>query len=147
MFTAGKLYDTIIIIITIFLVVNTVLTSQVPTPYGRFYKKGLWGPGMNTKISWMIMESGGLTFIIFYLLNIFLNKNKEIHRNIIDPVRNIFLCMWLFHYLYRSLLYPSIVMNYTNKHKFPIFSSIIGISISCINVLYKCNKCSFKSKI
>lgn len=68
----------------------------IPAPYGRHQRKG-WGPTMNTRLAWVVMESPAvLAFFGFYLCG----------SRATDMVPLLLLATWQSHYLYRTFIYP-----------------------------------------
>jgi protein-S-isoprenylcysteine O-methyltransferase Ste14 len=68
----------------------------VRAPYGRHAGKS-WGPQMDTRAAWIIMESPAtLAFLYFYLQG---EQAGEL-------VPLVFLCMWQVHYVHRGFIYP-----------------------------------------
>ena len=117
MYLPNQNYETVLIIAIIVLPLTMLFFSQVPTPYGRFYKEDIWGPTLDEKNAWAIMEATGLImFLIFYYLY---GCNKT------SMVPLIFLGMWTFHYINRAIIYPYVIMKQKYK-KFPIILVILG---------------------
>lgn len=117
MYLPNKNYETILVIAIIVLPLTMLFFSQVPTPYGRFYKENIWGPTLDEKNAWAIMEATGLVmFLLFYYVY---GCNKT------SMVPLIFLGMWTFHYINRSLIYPYVIMKQKYK-KFPIILVVLG---------------------
>lgn len=68
----------------------------VAAPYGRHFKRG-WGPAINNKLGWVIMEAPApLVFAICFLLG----------SNAITLTTLVFLGLWEAHYLHRAFIYP-----------------------------------------
>jgi len=117
MYLPNKIYEIVLTIAIITIPLSMLFFSHVPTPYGRFYKKDIWGPDLDEKKAWFIMESTGLfMFLIFYFL-FGLNKFSYV------PL--IFLGLWTFHYINRSIIYPFGIMKQKYK-KFPLILVIFG---------------------
>lgn len=67
----------------------------VTAPYGRYERKG-WGPEMNERLGWMIMEAvSPLSFLIFFYIG-----------GGTGPVAYTLLALFVGHYIYRSFIYP-----------------------------------------
>jgi len=77
----------------------------VKAPYGRHVQKG-WGPTFRNKYCWMIMECPSL--IVFGILSWKGRNTKQL-------VPMILTALWLWHYFYRTFIYPNI-MNSKNKN-------------------------------
>jgi len=117
MYLPNKTYEIILIIAIITIPISMLFFSHIPTPYGRFYIKDIWGPELDEKNAWFIMESTGLfMFLIFYFL-FGTNKFKYV------PL--IFLGLWTFHYINRAIIYPFAIMKQKYK-KFPLILVIFG---------------------
>jgi 3-oxo-5-alpha-steroid 4-dehydrogenase 1 len=117
MYIPNKVYEIILVIAITIIPINMLFFSHIPTPYGRFYKKDIWGPELDEKIAWCIMESTALLmFLIFYFLY---GVNK------FGYVQLFFLSLWIFHYINRSFIYPFIIMKQKYK-KFPLLLVVLG---------------------
>jgi 3-oxo-5-alpha-steroid 4-dehydrogenase 1 len=65
-------------------------------PYGRHIKKG-WGPAINNKIGWLVMEAPSpVVFLVCFLMGSRTYSFTEY----------LFFVLWQAHYLHRSFLYP-----------------------------------------
>jgi 3-oxo-5-alpha-steroid 4-dehydrogenase 1 len=72
-----------------------IVLFLIIVPYGRHLRRG-WGPGLNKKLAWLLMESVAATgFLLFFILG----ENKNV-------VSWIFLLMWEAHYIHRAFIYP-----------------------------------------
>ena len=117
MFLPNSNYEIILIIAICVIPLSMLFFSHVPTPYGRFYKEDIWGPTLDEKNAWAIMEVTGLVmFLLFYFTYGCNNFNY---------VPLIFLGLWSFHYINRSIIYPFIIMKQKHK-KFPLILVILG---------------------
>jgi 3-oxo-5-alpha-steroid 4-dehydrogenase 1 len=117
MYIPNKIYEIVLIIAIAIIPINMLFFSHIPTPYGRFYKKDIWGPDLDEKKAWCIMESTALfMFLIFYFM---FGANK------FGYVPLFFLSLWIFHYINRSFIYPFIIMKQKYK-KFPLLLVILG---------------------
>jgi len=117
MYLPNKIYEIILVISISIIPINMLFFSHIPTPYGRFYKKDIWGPELDEKTAWCIMESTALfMFLIFYFLY---GVNK------LSYVPLFFLSLWLFHYINRSFIYPFFIMKQKYK-KFPLLLVVLG---------------------
>lgn len=65
-------------------------------PYGR-HARGGWGPTLHRTAGWVIMESPAVGLMLYFY---FSSPRRG------QPAALVFLSLWLFHYLYRDLLYP-----------------------------------------
>jgi 3-oxo-5-alpha-steroid 4-dehydrogenase 1 len=69
----------------------------VAGPYGRYPRTRWSGPSLPGWLAWMLMEAPQLVgFFLWFVLG-------QRHTNL---VARVFLGMWTFHYVYRTLVYP-----------------------------------------
>ncbi len=88
--------------------------------YGRYTTKK-WGPAINQKLGWIIMESvPPILFLIFYLIS---ERKSEI-------TLIIFLVIWEIHYIQRAFIYPFLMRG---KKKIPIVIITMGIIFNSFN--------------
>ena len=92
-------------------------------PYGRHIKDG-WGPKISTKAGWVFMESPCVILMIIFAL---LMKDQ------LTIVHNVFLTIWLTHYIHRTFIYP-FWMNMTTK-TMPLTIPISAFMFNIVNVL------------
>jgi len=91
-------------------------------PYGRHIKDG-WGPKISTKAGWVFMESPCVILMIIFAL---LMKDQ------LTIVHNVFLTIWLTHYIHRTFIYPfSIGMTHP---KMPLIIAIMAFIFNVTNV-------------
>jgi protein-S-isoprenylcysteine O-methyltransferase Ste14 len=67
-----------------------------PAPYGRHTRKG-FGPLINARIAWVLMELPSPSLMVAYFI-----IGKRPH----NTTAVVFLSLWLFHYIYRTFLFP-----------------------------------------
>lgn len=84
----------------------------VTAGYGRFGSKK-WGPAVNPKLGWLLMESPVVVLPIAFAC---LGK--------VNAVTGVMLGIWLSHYIQRDLIYPFLIKN---GAKMPL--SIIAMSL------------------
>jgi 3-oxo-5-alpha-steroid 4-dehydrogenase 1 len=101
--------------------VTFVVLFFVAAPYGRYMRKG-WGPSLNPKIGWALMESPALCLmpILFFL-------GEQIR----NPVAIVFLLLWLFHYAYRTLAFPMLLGK--GSTSMPVSVVIFGFVFNVVN--------------
>ena len=80
--------------IIIAIIVHFVM-FRVTAPFGR-HTSSQWGPVMNNKLGWFLMELPSLAIMVWFLLN---GHAFESHAWIL------FVC-WIIHYANRTLIYP-----------------------------------------
>jgi protein-S-isoprenylcysteine O-methyltransferase Ste14 len=93
----------------------------VTAPYGRHYKPG-WGPNLPNKTAWILMELPAVLVISTLVLVSPVGKSL----NALVP-----LSFWLFHYLYRTFVFP-ILMHPSDK-TFPAMLVIFAIAFNGLN--------------
>lgn len=100
-----------------------LLLLKITAPYGRHAKKG-WGHLLPNRAGWVIMEIPSLVIPILYLLKYYpqLNQNPKI----------IFISLWIFHYFYRSLLFP---FKIHSKRDIPLSIVGMGFFFNTVNSL------------
>ncbi|MFX1407760.1 MAG: DUF1295 domain-containing protein [Promethearchaeota archaeon] len=97
-----------------------ILLFFVPAPYGQHIRKG-WGPNINNKLGWFIMEIPTIIiFVIYYLLS----ERKTSFMSIV------FLIIWLVHYGQRTFIFPLLIKA---KQPMPISIITFGIIFNGIN--------------
>jgi protein-S-isoprenylcysteine O-methyltransferase Ste14 len=68
----------------------------VNAPYGRFAARA-WGPRLDTRLGWVLMESPAVVFFGFVFLT---------GEHAFEAIPLFFLILWQLHYLQRAFLYP-----------------------------------------
>lgn len=117
MYIPNKNYEIVLTIAICVIPLSMLFFSHVPTPYGRFFKEDIWGPTLDEKNAWAIMEATGLVmFLVFYFLY---GTNK------LQYTPLILLGLWSFHYINRAIIYPYAIMKQKHK-KFPLILVILG---------------------
>ena len=67
--------------------------------YGQHFNKK-WGPTINNKLGWVIME---LPTFIIYLIYYLIGNRKT------DLVPLVFMFIWIMHYCYRTFIFPLLI--------------------------------------
>ena len=93
----------------------------VSAPYGRFERKG-WGFTLPAKYAWMIMESPAMLIPIYFFFT--LADYRQL-------VLIVFLLIWQFHYLHRTLIYP--FQKSGGNRPFPLALVGMAIAFNCMN--------------
>jgi protein-S-isoprenylcysteine O-methyltransferase Ste14 len=71
----------------------------ITAPYGRHTRKG-WGPTIDNALGWAVMEApSAILFALFFLAG----------ERTGNAVAAVFCSMWLFHYIYRGLVFPFLI--------------------------------------
>ena len=106
-----------------FLLCPLVLVAllRVTAPYGRHHQAG-WGPNLPNRLAWVLMELPALLVITTLVL--------------LSPVRSqpqawLPLCFWVFHYGYRTFLFPALMQP--SDKTFPALLVIFAIAFNVLN--------------
>jgi protein-S-isoprenylcysteine O-methyltransferase Ste14 len=106
-----------------FLLCPLVLISLlfVTAPYGRHYQEG-WGPSLPNRAAWVLMELPALLVITLLVLA--------------SPVRAmpqawVPLCLWVFHYAYRTFLFPTLMQP--SDRTFPALLVLFALFFNSLN--------------
>lgn len=114
------LYNFSLFIVLIFALLVFIILFFISAPYGKFLRKG-WGPSIQAKWAWMIMEAPSPVLMAFFFLT---------SDNMGFP-QIIFICLWLTHYLHRSLIYP--FRQSGSKKSYPVILVAMAIIFNCFN--------------
>ncbi len=111
MSSAHLLYPNLLCLMIVIAPFVFAILFYIPAPYGRYARPG-WGPMINNRVGWLIMESPAslLMLIPFLLLSV-------------NPLVYFFLCLWQLHYLHRAFIYP-----FSLKSRSLIPLSVIGMA-------------------
>ena len=104
--------------------ITFILLLYVRAPYGRYERPG-WGFRLPSRLGWMIMESPCIIIMTTFFVNTVSGYST------LNVVPIIFYCIWMFHYLNRTLVWP-IRAHLTNK-KMPISIVLFAIMFNSIN--------------
>lgn len=106
-----------------FLLCPVVLVSLlwVTAPYGRHYRAG-WGPRMPNRLGWVLMELPALLVITLLVLQ------SEVRQM---PQAWVPLLFWLFHYGYRTFLFPALM--HPSEKTFPALLVLFAVGFNCLN--------------
>lgn len=120
--TGDPIFDYILIGVFVAAVLSAISLFFVDAPYGRHEKEG-WGPKVNTRVAWIIMESpASLVFFYFF----FTGQNAGLTVAII-------LCfMWQLHYFHRAFIYPFQIRVKPNA-KTPLMVALMGSTYCAVN--------------
>ena len=122
----------IFITIWVFIAICTfIYLFYESAPYGRHIKNG-WGMEIPARLGWVVMESPCVILMIAYAL---------IVKDQLNIIHQIFILLWLAHYVHRTFIYPFAV-EMTNP-KMPIsialsafFFNIVNVSIQAFGIFY-----------
>jgi hypothetical protein len=93
----------------------------ITAPYGRHTKRS-WGPMINNRLGWIIME---LPALIVFVWMIYWGKN---------PIHTVVLMissLWLIHYIHRSLIFPFRIK--TSNKKMPVLIMLFAVVFNSVN--------------
>ncbi|MFX1490191.1 MAG: methyltransferase [Promethearchaeota archaeon] len=88
--------------------------------YGQHVNKK-WGPAINNKLGWVIME---IPTVIIYIVYYVIGDRKT------EAVPIVFLTIWLLHYCQRTFIFPLLIRG---KDPMPITIILMGITFNGIN--------------
>ncbi len=101
-------------------VIVFILLFFISAPYGKFLRKG-WGPSIRSKWAWMIMESPSLALMIYFFL---ISDQKNLPQDI-------FILLWLSHYIHRTFIYP---FTQSGRDKsYPFILVCMALVFNCFN--------------
>ncbi len=93
----------------------------VTAPFGRHTSKN-WGPMINNKLGWFIMELPSLLIMLYFLL---------FGTNSFVSYTWILFVLWITHYINRTIIYP-LRIKATSK-KMPLFIALNAILFNLVN--------------
>lgn len=94
---------------------------RITAPYGRHAKKG-WGPMINNRIAWIIME------IPVLILFMWLYLAGPVHKT---PVLWVFFGLFVLHYVHRVFIFPLRIR--TKGKKMPVSVMFMAIFFNLVN--------------
>ena len=98
-----------------------VALAFVAAPYGRFSQRG-WGATIANSAGWVLMELPAvLGFLAVFLLG----------RHRFEAVPLALGALWLFHYLYRTFVFPTRLR--TRGKRMPLAVVAMGFAFNCLN--------------
>lgn len=112
--------DTFIIGWIIFAVVICPLQFVIAAPYGR-HTSSTWGPVVNSKLGWVVMEVVSLAAFLYA----FLSAGDW------SAVSALIAGFFALHYIHRSLIYP--FMTRTGKKTMPVLIVLFAIGFNIVN--------------
>ena len=117
-------FNLLLFIWTFIALVVMIVLLKIPAPYGRYATKG-WGPILNNRLSWLLMEMPSLVIPLY-----FLKFNCPGKPNIAVLL---LILLWVIHYFYRSLIFPFFLRL---KRNMPLSVVLMGASFNVINSLF-----------
>lgn len=97
------------------------LLKYKTAPYGRHSSKN-WGPMINNKLGWVLMESPALLLFLYFALQGFPAFS--------NPAL-LFIALWCIHYFNRSFIFP--FRTKTNGKKMPLIIALSAIAFNSVN--------------
>jgi 3-oxo-5-alpha-steroid 4-dehydrogenase 1 len=92
-----------------------------PAPYGRHGRKG-FGPQIGARLAWLLMEAPSPILMVVYFL---------LGRRPFGTTAEVFLGLWLFHYLYRAFLFPLLLP--ATSRSMPLLVMVSGALFNVVN--------------
>lgn len=93
----------------------------VTAPYGRHFKSG-WGPTLPNRAAWVLMELPAVLVISLLVLSQDHGRNAK---------ALVLLGFWLFHYLYRTFIFPALM--HPSDRTFPAVLVLFAIAFNALN--------------
>jgi hypothetical protein len=118
--TYGLFHSVLIIWIAIGLVLFPILL-KITAPYGRHTKTG-WGPMINNRLGWFIMEIPALLVFLIFVISGEGYTNKVIF---------VISMLWTIHYTNRSVVFPFRIQ--TQRKKMPLVIMLFAVFFNLIN--------------
>lgn len=110
------LYGWIFLAFIVFLV-----NLKIVAPYGR-HTKNTWGPMMNNRLAWVLMEMPVLILVVFLFFNGTGAKNWYTYLT---------LSLFVFHYVHRTLIYPFRLR--ASKKDMPVLIMLFAVIFNLAN--------------
>ena len=118
--TEDQLFNVCLFLLLITGLFVFVLLFFVTAPYGRHTRKG-WGPGIENKTAWVIMEAfPPIVFVCYFFFGTW--------KTGLMPV--VFIGLWMIHYLYRAFLFPFLLRG---RKIMPLSILLFGIIFNTVN--------------
>jgi len=117
-------YQTFIIICWIWIFVAVILLPvllNVSQPYGRHTKYN-WGPMINNKLGWFIMEFPALLIPGYFLI-----FKSDLNNKLVIIAGS----LWMIHYVHRSIIFPFQIK--TKGKKMPLVITLFAILFNLVN--------------
>jgi protein-S-isoprenylcysteine O-methyltransferase Ste14 len=101
--------------------VVTAALAFLPAPYGRYSTRG-WGPTLNARLGWILMELPAFAVIAFTLL---------ITGRAVALSAIILLACWEAHYVYRTFIFPFLIRE--QGKQFPVSLLAMAVIFNSLN--------------
>ncbi len=113
-------FNWFMIVMIIIAVLVFISLLKITAGYGQHISKK-WGPSINDKLGWLIMEIPTLIlYTIFYIIGDYHIKFMTL----------LFSGLWVMHYGYRTLIFPSLIRG---KRKMPVTIILFGMIFNSAN--------------
>ncbi|MGB9824588.1 MAG: DUF1295 domain-containing protein [Candidatus Hydrothermia bacterium] len=117
-------FNLLLLIWTFIALFVMILLLKIPAPYGRYASRS-WGPILNNRLSWLLMEAPSLVIPLYFL--------KFICPGNLNFAVLLLILLWVVHYFYRSLIFPFLLRH---KRNMPLSVVLMGASFNVINSLF-----------
>ncbi|MCU0846373.1 MAG: DUF1295 domain-containing protein [Spirochaetes bacterium] len=107
-------YDIILKVFVFVALIIFISLFFITAPYGRHTKSG-WGPMINSRLGWLIMESPASLMMFLYFI---------IGTRTTTVTLAALLIVWQIHYLHRSFIYPFQIRSNTKMPVSIMFSAV-----------------------
>ncbi len=113
-------FDLVVWIWIIIALILVPIQLKITAPYGRHTKHN-WGPMLDNRLGWMIMEMvSPIAFAYFFL------------RGNVDAIGNyLFFALWMVHYINRSFIFP--FRTKTSGKKIPLMIVLSAVFFNSVN--------------
>lgn len=98
-----------------------LILLKVPAPYGR-HTSAKWGPLINNKLGWVIMEAPGMILLMVFVLTSLSRQNA---------MTWVLISFYLFHYVNRTFVFPMRLR--TRAKKMPLLIMVLAIFFNLVN--------------
>ncbi|MDE5773264.1 MAG: DUF1295 domain-containing protein [Muribaculaceae bacterium] len=113
-------YYTVLSIMVVLAVIVFIALGKITPGYGITYDKK-WGPSINNRIGWILMEAP----VFFAMLAIWLTSPRRG-----EPTLIVITSLFLIHYFQRSFIFP---MMLKGKSRMPLVIIIAGVIFNLVN--------------
>lgn len=94
---------------------------KVTAPYGR-HTKTSWGPMINNRIAWFLMEVPSLALVLYFSLR---------KGDFGNTLRLTAVLLWVAHYFHRAIIFP--IRIHTKGKKMPVVIMLFAILFNLVN--------------
>ena len=98
-----------------------IVNIKIIAPYGRHASKS-WGPLINNKLAWMIMESPVLILVLYFVITNFDHANTVVW---------VLVFLFTAHYFHRTFIFPLRIKG--SKKKMPLGVVVLAIIFNLFN--------------